>query len=93
MPILTGGELPQINRNLPKNPPVLERFTREEMEKIPRTAHVKILDYQAEVWGCFDIYKSAVQEWELWAKNVFKVKQEPPKDTAEFNKKWFQFWK
>lgn len=69
-------------------------FSPEEMKAIPPSAHVKILDYQAEVWGCFDIYQNATKEWELWSKNIFSAdKDRLKKEKENSSKSWYQLWR
>ncbi len=69
LPAVGEAAVPKIE--LPGRPE-LTPFTEEEMQKIPVSAHGKILSNQADWWGYADQAEAAVQGLKDYIGKVFK---------------------
>jgi hypothetical protein len=55
--------------------PELTSFTAEEMQKIPVSAHGKILANQADWWGYADQAEAAVKGLKDYIRKAFKIEK------------------
>lgn len=72
LPQLSPEAVPAIE--LPARPE-LTPFTEEEMQKIPVTAHGKILANQADWWGYADVSEAALKTYKNYIRGVFKMEE------------------
>ena len=66
-------------------------FTREEFDKIPITAHGKILKFLADVQAYEDLADLAIKGYRDYLGTLFDTKAQEAQKKAKVSKPWYQF--